>query len=1009
MRAYVMGLALLLVLGSLNAQIKAGLGDSFPIKPSGPPYQVVDAQTALLSDGSELDGSIIRLLTPLDANGVICADQLIECNLTIELTPSNNHIPDMKSFSGATAIKGADNSLVMVSSGAVDEPVATDSAKFESLSVARMDGLPFGGVFSQNVPYNLTFTYRKTNPFSSSDLIPIINGVEMSNWAWWNTTYNKRIIVGINNSFVNAPINYTYFITINSTYNLTGLTNGQDFAITWTNMATGTETEAGFYRWNLTQIGGWTNPTKAPYVNWSFVNSNGTIAVFIPTAPANGTQNITIYYNASGAVPDKSYLQNAFFLADDFNAVGYNSTKWINSSSVYWNQDGSGFIKVSAGGYPNTLWATGINASNVEAWYGLQAESNSAPYSQFFARAQTTTRTGSAWKGYGLGMIEGSAPDRGQGVIGGEGITETYSQNLQNCIYSSTPREIYALVNGSSLAVNLLDTPANNCSLQQNGTATGLGGGYIGIGHGFGGFSWFDFLVVRNFLNGTSNITALKSESQGTSTIATAYDSPEYDINSYIHQANVTIDPSVISNVSAVFSVDGTTYPMIRANDTTKFYFNATFQPPLQILPNITRNATWTFTFNLTAGGTSQSTSTYSFLTYGSGLVICNSTWTNTTLNYSFFDGATLAPINVTMTNIYTITLPTGQKSVTLTNSSNTTAICKIPANQTFGFTSQETYNSTGYTPITIYRSATAGNSITYYNIYLDFANATQPVTITIVDNNFFPLAGYYVNISKRNPTNNQLINVGQGQTNSLGQYIQNLIWVSVPYTFQVYDTNGNPQTNVTDIAVCTSVSAGQACTLTLKVGNNAPFSYYNTYASTSSLCGFNNGSYVLSCAYNDTGNSMSSISLSLKNLSNYANAQITSNLTNNTLGGAFSGNISVVVPNATGSYYYVLMANYYNASAQQNYSVQLDANYVYINQIKNRYATDGWFLAFILVISMAFIGFSIGPSAGLAMLAIGLTISALLELITLNVISLVSADFLIAIFIMRLSQTGRE
>ncbi len=130
----------------------------------------------------------------------------------------------------------------------------------------------------------------------SVDWIATSNNVDLTEWAWWSSSWLKKKEITLTENNASALTNYT--LLLNITYDSNVLTNFGDLRFTES-----------------------TETTEIPY--WIESNVSGSSAlvwVKIPSISASGTATIYMYYNNS-AVSTTSSLTNAWDYANDFSAT----------------------------------------------------------------------------------------------------------------------------------------------------------------------------------------------------------------------------------------------------------------------------------------------------------------------------------------------------------------------------------------------------------------------------------------------------------------------------------------------------------------------------------------------------------------------------------------------------------------------------------------------------------------------------------------------------------------
>lgn len=152
---------------------------------------------------------------------------------------------------------------------------------------------------------NLAFEQKPDGTFGYNiDWKPTIefNGVNytMNSWAWWNASYSaKRLITVVNWTCVSSMCTYPIFLDLDE-----AKTSGADLVFM------NASENVRFNHW--LETASWNSTTASGYV---WVNAT------------NGTTQMYVYYNASGA-PDYSDGMTVCEFFDDFPGTSLNASKW---------------------------------------------------------------------------------------------------------------------------------------------------------------------------------------------------------------------------------------------------------------------------------------------------------------------------------------------------------------------------------------------------------------------------------------------------------------------------------------------------------------------------------------------------------------------------------------------------------------------------------------------------------------------------------------------------------
>lgn len=217
---------------------------------------------------------------------------LIDCSATFELTPAQ----DMKPKDALEKLTFKHGLQKQIKYEIYYEDKAGNLKDFYKLKE-----------LSKGQTYKIIVIGHK-NPAESIDWISTIGGLEISEWAWWNATWTKKVPITITAGTANIPAGYA------ATFNITSMANmssdGSD--IRFTNAAQ--DTELDYWREEIN------NGTS------ELVWVELTDAI---TASTSGT--IYMYYNASG-VTDASDGVATLDIFDGFDDASFNTTLWNNTA-----------------------------------------------------------------------------------------------------------------------------------------------------------------------------------------------------------------------------------------------------------------------------------------------------------------------------------------------------------------------------------------------------------------------------------------------------------------------------------------------------------------------------------------------------------------------------------------------------------------------------------------------------------------------------------------------------
>ena len=140
--------------------------------------------------------------------------------------------------------------------------------------------------------------------------------------GWWNSNWNNRRNITVNETSGSAL--YNYQIQINITYNSSMNADYSDLRFTYYNVTTATE-------------------TKLPYWIENYTASNATIWVNVSSIPASGKTTIYMYYGNPSATSE-SNGDTVFNFLDTFEGSSVNTTKWNIVDATGWSV-GSGMLR----------------------------------------------------------------------------------------------------------------------------------------------------------------------------------------------------------------------------------------------------------------------------------------------------------------------------------------------------------------------------------------------------------------------------------------------------------------------------------------------------------------------------------------------------------------------------------------------------------------------------------------------------------------------------------------
>jgi hypothetical protein len=293
--------------------------------------------------------------------------------------------------------------------------------------------------------------------------------------------------------------------------------------------------------------------------------------------------------------------------------------------------------------------------------------------------------------------------------------------------------------------------------------------------------------------NTSANITIMDYATN----ITKNYTTPQYDTYSYNHYLNLTLNGA--SDVNAILNYGGANHTANKLSVGVDYYFTVLVTPAQVSLPTVI-NYTWIYTIIL-ANSSTYSVSNISYLvdTGPGGLVACNATYALISLNFTFFDQETGAPINATFNSIYT-----GIVSRSITGKDFSYQWCIAPNNGSVAITTSETYTAAGYSPIITTRTMTATNSSLNITIYMLNITSGYPTTMSLQQLPNIPISGQTIIISQYTPPSNYTV-IRSCVTGSAGTCLVYLVPNTIYY---FYNMSGLNITFGPEVLICTPGSA---------------------------------------------------------------------------------------------------------------------------------------------------------------------------------------------------------
>ncbi len=239
------------------------------------------------------------------------------------------------------------------------------------------------------------------------------------------------------------------------------------------------------------------------------------------------------------------------------------------------------------------------------------------------------------------------------------------------------------------------------------------------------------------------------SRTLNTTSYQTAQETYSINITANLTLTKVTLD------------YNGTTFTTTKSGTT----YSKTMDIPTSYLGN--HSIRWNFTYGT---NTIYSRNSYQNI-LETTFALCNSTYTNQFVNYTFKDESDLSVINATIpssTFIYWLGTGSVNKTLTFTNNSLNYdyTFCATP-NKTLNVNQNIQYKSTNY-PQRIFQKLTTFNGIVTNKILYLLSNANGIyVTYQVLDQIGIQISGVNVNVTRT--ISSETVNVGTGQTDAAG------------------------------------------------------------------------------------------------------------------------------------------------------------------------------------------------------------------------------------------------
>mgnify|MGYP001474782381 CR=1 FL=1 len=172
----------------------------------------------------------------------------------------------------------------------------------------------------KDASYTFGIDYKKHNVNDSVDLVPVIFGASIDQWAWWIPNYYYRLPVELSNTGVELT---DYQVRVTGVDINEAIENGTYMRWTWLNETSGDEQQVAF----------WRSDGNHSETAWDFSTASGDVWVRTPLIPV-GTNTSTLYLYYSDPVSgigwdDESNPDDTFYFYDNCSSL----SKWTNDTA----------------------------------------------------------------------------------------------------------------------------------------------------------------------------------------------------------------------------------------------------------------------------------------------------------------------------------------------------------------------------------------------------------------------------------------------------------------------------------------------------------------------------------------------------------------------------------------------------------------------------------------------------------------------------------------------------
>lgn len=413
------------------------------------------------------------------------------------------------------------------------------------------------------------------------------------------------------------------------------------------------------------------------------------------------------------------------------------------------------------------------------------------------------------------------------------------------------------LVNGQSLQLNysVSDTNLQTCWREYNGVNTTI----VSCAN-----------TTFTYVNGVNSIRVYANDSVGnlnyddqTWIQGLTINSLEYNVNTYetsdeTFRLNITSEISSLS-ISGTLWYNGTAYTSTVIPSGTNNYtlFNSL------AMPLSTSATNRSFFFQITQyNGTGQSTINTSVYWQNAGLINlqrCNTTFSNTFINFTAYDEETLVRVrdfSFKGTINYWLGNGNSYKNLSINeNYINETSLCASPADKTFIINANIEYGDNNDTYLTknyLLNNYNITNQTTNISLYMLDATKSTTFILKVQDTSQNPVADTYIHIQRYFPGTNSYETVQISKTNDDGKTVGFYQTETVTYRHLLYNENGTLLLQTSDGKVFAE-SVPYTIIFTIGSAPQIPWKDLEVLTQLSSSIGYNNNTKIANFTYVDT------------------------------------------------------------------------------------------------------------------------------------------------------------